>query len=135
MKTHCFAYYVNGEWVGWYGDTWGTVSKTPKLYSNLNAVLPTVEKNFKNKLNKVNSTSYREEKEKVFDFASALSLLVFRSEELLRGKQVELRVVECPYYEGPDPTNDRKWVTADWDLVKKWAETKPNKFVGVITNN
>lgn len=105
-KSYCFAYYANGEWVGWYGGTFAALSKSPKLYSNLDGVRPVIIENFSNKMKKINETSYDEEKTKVSGYA-ALSLLTFSGEDVLRGKDVELRVVECPEYDGPNLDFDK----------------------------
>lgn len=104
-KSICFAYYADGKWIGWYGGTFGGVSQSPKVYSDLERMRPIIQKNLTNKLRKINEASFAEQKEKVSGLA-ALSLLVFDSEELLRGKDVELRVVECPEYDGPNPNFD-----------------------------
>jgi len=104
-KSVCFAYYANGEWIGWYGGTFGSVSNSPKVYSSYEGMKDTIQKNLSSKLQKINSTSFDEEKTKVEGLA-ALSLFGFDSEEILRGKDIELRVVECPEYEGENPNFD-----------------------------
>lgn len=101
-KTVAFAYYADGEFLGWYADTFGSVRKSPKLYSNSESQLQTISDNFLRKIEKINRTSFDEQKGKLKGFA-ALSLAVFDSEKLLRGKNVELRIVESPEYDGPNP--------------------------------
>lgn len=98
----CFAYYADGKFIGWYGDTSGTVSSTPKLYQNTPKQIDVVQKNVKRKLDVINSTSFNEQKDLVSGLES-LSLLRFSSEDLLRGKNIELKIVKCPFYDGPNP--------------------------------
>lgn len=126
-NTYCLAYYGDGEWLGWYYGTWGTVSDTPKLYTNLEGVQTTVVKNFYRKLNKVNTSCFEDEKEKVHGLA-ALALLVFSSQDLLKGKKVELRLVEAPFYEGQNPETKR-WESVNCEEVSLWAEKEPTTFV------
>lgn len=104
-KCLAFAYYADGVFIGWYGDTFGSVSKTPKLYVYSEEQLDILRDNLAHKLERMNSTTFEEAKEKVSGLA-ALSLLTFSNEDQLRGKQVELRLVESPFYDGPNPDFD-----------------------------
>jgi hypothetical protein len=54
------------------------------------------------KMAAINTSTFAVEKTKV-DGLAAVGLAIYDSEELLRGKKVELRVVECPEYDGPNP--------------------------------
>jgi hypothetical protein len=103
----CFAYFVDNEFVGWYADSFGSCRKTPKLYSNTEEMLNIIQRNFSSKINKINSTSFDIEKDKVIGLG-ALSLASFDSEEIFRNKNVELRIVKCPIYDGPNPNFDKE---------------------------
>jgi hypothetical protein len=57
-------------------------------------------------MKKIGNSSFAEEKEKVNNLGDTISLLEYDSESLLRGKDVELRIVECPEYDGINPDFD-----------------------------
>lgn len=105
-KTVAFAYFADGEFLGWYADSFGSVRESPKLYSDSDSQLKVIEDNFLSKLNKVNKSSFDEEKGKVKGLA-AIGLAIYDSEKLLRGKNVELRIVESPEYDGRNPDFSR----------------------------
>lgn len=107
-KSICFAYYANGKFIGWYGDRFGSICKTPKLYSNFEKAREVIVKNFSYKMKKINETSFEEEKDKTTNIVSAIGLAIFSGEEQLKlkGKEIELRIVECPIYDGPNPIFD-----------------------------
>jgi len=106
-KSICFAYYANGEFLGWYGDTFGSITETPKIYSSFEKMKDTITKNLSHKMKKINESSFEEAKNKADNIVSAIGLAVFQNEEDLRGKNVELRVIECPEYDGPNPNFDK----------------------------
>jgi len=107
MKSVCFAYFADGKFIGWYGGTFGPVSDSPKVYSSLESMRATITKNLSHKLKKINETSFDEAKGTATGLA-AFGLLEFSGEDELRGKDVELRVVECPEYDGPNPDFDEE---------------------------
>ena len=131
-KTIAFAYFANDEFLGWYGGTFGSVASTPKLYGNSEHQLETIEKNFKYKLKRVNESSFKEEKNKTKNVFQAISLFGFDGEELLRGKDVELRLVESPEYSGPNPDFDEvaweKYRKARRKVFKKESSHLSNGF-------
>lgn len=100
--SYAFAYFADGQFIGWYADSFGSVRKAPKLYTDLERMIPVLTSNLTHKMSKINSTSFDEEKDKVVGL-QALSLATFDSEEQLRGRQIELRAVICPVYDGPNP--------------------------------
>jgi len=106
-KNICFAYYADGKWIGWYGDSSGQVTSCPKLYTNSEEQLEIIKSNLTNKLHKINTSSFDEENKRVTGLA-AFSLLSFSSERLLRGKDIELRIIECPEYDGVNPDFDEE---------------------------
>lgn len=128
-KNICFAYFVEGRFVGWYADTFGSVRPTPKIYTYSDEQVEIVFTNCIHKLEKINTSSYEEQKEKVTGLR-AIGLLYYDSEDILRGKEVELRVVECPFYVGFDPSGT--WVDANIDEVKEWAKVEPVEYIGII---
>ena len=105
-KSICFAYFADGKFIGWYGGTFGPVSKVPKIYDDSFKQLEIIKGNLTHKLSKINSSTFDNEKLKVKGLA-ALGLATYSGEELLRGKDVELRLVECPEYDGPNPNFDK----------------------------
>lgn len=126
-KSVCFAYYADGKWIGWHGGTFGSVSDSPKVYSSYEGMYDTIQKNLTYKLNRINTTSYEEEKTKVEGLA-ALSLLVFDSEDELRGKEIEVRGVQCPEYEGENPDFDGEKYKREWDGHKELWNKKVKEF-------
>lgn len=101
-KTITFAYYVDDKWVGWYADSFGSVRDSPKVYSNSKKQIKIIQTNFNNKLKMIFESSFDEAKTKVRGL-EVFDLLRYDSEEILRDKKVELRIVKCPYYNGPNP--------------------------------
>lgn len=158
-KTVCFAYFGDGKFLGWYADTCGSVRKnSPKLYGYTEDQVETIKNNFRNNLSDLN------EKSDLGNFVHGLSLmdksLNEDKEELSKYSSVELRVVECPYYDGPNPNyddakyvawvenersekgNDFKfadcptelnhWLYCDYAKVKEWASVEPTEFLETI---
>lgn len=107
-KSVAFAYFSNDKFLGWYSGTFGGCSKTsPKLYNDTESQKQVITTNFQRKLKDINETSFDEEKEKTVGL-EAIWLFRFDSEDELRGKDVELRIVETPFYDGPNPDFDKK---------------------------
>ena len=102
----CFAYFVDDVFIGWYGDSFGTISKFPKIYGNSGAQISTVKANFNYKMTKINETSFSKELANIPDdgepHVEALRLLIFTDEKALKGRKVELKMVSCPIYDGPN---------------------------------
>lgn len=121
-STIGFAYFVDGKFVGWWGDTFGSITRSPKLYTSSEKQFETIQKNFTTKMEKINRTSFDAEKDNVTGLA-AISLAVFAGEDTLRGKSVELRVVECPIYQGPNPDFDKDEYRRLTDERRKQMET------------
>lgn len=128
-KAVAFAYFSGKYFIGWYADTFGSVRDWPKIYRNSDSQLEVIERNFNNKLDKIETSSFDEAKKTTFGLA-AIGLAIYDSENKLRGKDIELRVVEVPFY---DPEKDDKaWLSLDREQVRVWASKKPNKFLKVI---
>ncbi len=150
-KTVCFAYFGDGKFLGWYADSFGTITKnTPKVYVYTPEQVETIKRNFRYKLNK--------EKSNLGDLVKGLSVvddsLAVDKQKLSPYKQIELRVVECPFYDGPNPNFDEErhknwtaykrkpmyepennyWIYADYTLVKGWATAEPVNYLEIITS-
>lgn len=162
-KTICFAYFGDGIFIGWYSDSFGTItSNRPKLYTYSKNQITTVKGNFIYGLSQIKERS---------DFvqitgSSNLALLDNginkNRKDLSQYKDVELRIVECPYYDGVNPNYDEEkykewkedykaknngniryadcpkelesWIYADRTKVREWAEKEPTEFIEVVTS-
>ena len=93
----CFAYFVEGVFVGWYGDTFGSVSTVPKIYTNTPEMIRRIQDNFQHKIKLL----MREGDLKGF------RALYSQGKEKLKGK-IELKAVMCPVYDGPNPDFDKE---------------------------
>lgn len=113
----CFAYYGNGVFLGWYSDSFGTITANkPKVYGYSKEQIKTIKTNF--------SAKVRRSRDGSDDFCSAIgrviaplnekagSLLTIHSlaekTKIEEYTDIELRVVECPEYSGPNPDYDEK---------------------------
>src|ERR1035437_1522431 len=116
MKTTrecvCFAYFVDDLFIGWYSDSFGTIGKQPKIYGNSKEQLSTVKTNFDYKMQRINETSFSSELAKIpndgKEHVEVLRLIIFQDEKALKGRNVELRMVVCPVYDGPNLDFDRE---------------------------
>lgn len=118
-KSMCFAYFGDNKFIGWYSDTFGTVTKNnPKVYQYSESQVEIVKKNFQ-----YNVSKFREKSELAVKTGdSRLSLLDNGINSTRKGlsdyETLELRVIECPHYEGENPNFDEE----AWNL--KLAERK-----------
>lgn len=155
----CFAYFADGEFIGWYGGTFGPVSKSPKVYTYSKEQIEVVSKNFRHKISEINRTTLKEAHKTADSLGETIGLLKFTSEDKLRGKKIELRVVICPYYDGPNPLYNTDafkkfnaeahakgqkikdkdmpfdcqcWIYADYDKIQEWANDEPTEFLQTI---
>ena len=110
-KCVCFAYIVDDMFIGWYSDSFGTIGQYPKIYGDSDAQTSTIKTNFNFKMTKINETSFSKDlaksPENGLQNLKALRFLIFSNEKVLKGRKVELKMVECPYYDGPNPEFDR----------------------------
>lgn len=108
-KSICFAYFGDGKFLGWYADSFGSIRpQSPKIYRYSSEQLETIGHNFTNKISELN------EKSTIAKNDSGLSLIDNGLNEdkdiLLQYKNIELRIVECPEYDGPNPDfNEDAW--------------------------
>mgnify|MGYP000861918923 FL=1 len=160
-KTIGFAYFGDGVFIGWYSDSFGTItSNRPKLYTYSANQIATVKGNFiygLSQIQKRNTPSENKEADNVVD-----AILNVNRKDLSQYKNVELRIVECPYYDGVNPNyNEEKykewkedykaknngniryadcpkelesWIYADKTKVREWAEKEPTEFIEVVTS-
>ena len=132
-KSVCYAYYGDGKFLGWYADSFGSVRpNSPKVYGDTEKQREVITKNFRNKLSKLNEKSE-------LDLRNPLGSTLLNNglnkdkDELSKFLNVELRVVECPEYDGPGDKRG-EWIYADYAKVKEWASTEPTEFLDVVKN-
>lgn len=106
MKNICFAYYGDDKFLGWYGDSFGSIVKSsPKIYRNSKEQLEVISKNFNYKLRKLR------EKSQLGLIDIRLGIIdsgVNEDKDILSNyEDVELRLVECPEYDGTNPDFNR----------------------------
>jgi hypothetical protein len=151
-KSVCCAYFGYGKFLGWYADSFGSIRQDgPKIYGYTPEQMATITTNFRYKLKKMDSKS---------DLGSAVHGLKLLdrtldadSKILSQYQTVELRVVECPEYDGPNPNFDkarhenwtaydrkpmyepcnRDWIYADYSKLTEWSAQAPSEFLEVIT--
>lgn len=118
-KSVCFAYFGDGTFLGWYADTAGSVRpNSPKVYGYTDDQLAVLERNFHSKLSRLNEKSELAEKTGQPGLKLLDDSLNADKENLSRYKAVELRAVECPFYDGPNPNFDE---VAHKKLVDEWS--------------
>lgn len=108
-QTVCFAYFANGHFIGWYSDSFGTITKcNPKIYRYDKEQVETIRSNFRAKLRGA-AQVIAESIGKVNPAGGGIMMASFNAdtEQLSRYRHVELRAVACPHYDGPDPDFDR----------------------------
>jgi hypothetical protein len=113
-KTICFAYFADNKFIGWYSDTFGTITKnSPKLYGNSEEQLETISKNFRHKVQKAKGLiedDLRSFAAKIIEPLNPEAGAIMKESKspLAEYDYVELRVVECPIYDGPNPDFDKE---------------------------
>lgn len=107
-KAICFAYFCDGKFIGWYSDTFGTVTENrPKIYRYSIEMLETIKNNLNYSLSKIKAKSELAQKTGVAGLAILDAGINSNREDLSQYTHIELRVVECPYYDGPNPDFDK----------------------------
>jgi hypothetical protein len=154
-QSVCFAYFADGKFLGWYADSFGSIRNSPKIYGNTENQKEIILKNFRHKLAELNKEST------IGKHDSRLSVidrsLNADKTDLMQYNDIELRVVECPEYDGPNPNYDavkykawlekeraekldkfkyancppelNNWLYADYSKVKEWASKEPTQFL------
>lgn len=160
-KTIGFAYFGDGVFIGWYSDSFGTItSNRPKLYNYSTNQIATVKGNFIYGLSQIKKNDDSSEKKEADNVVDAI--LHINRKDLRQYKNVELRIVECPYYDGVNPNYDEEkykewkedykaknngniryadcpkelesWIYADRTKVREWAEKEPTEFIEAVTS-
>ena len=103
------AYFINGNFEGWHSDSFGTMTKSkPKLYGYSESQIATITKNIRYKIKTMNERTFDEDLKNSKHIGEALSTLVYSSGDSMRGHEVELRVVQTPFFDGPNPLHSNK---------------------------
>ena len=105
-KSVCFAYFGDGKFLGWYADTSGSIrSNSPKVYPYKESQVQVIRTNFQRKMKRLNEPS---DLGKLHPGLSIMDEgLNADKTNLLQYQVVELRMVECPFYDGPNPDFDK----------------------------
>jgi hypothetical protein len=164
-KSVCFAYFGDNKFVGWYSDTFGTVTKnSPKVYQYSEKQVEIVAKNFRYNMSKLAEKSELAVRTGQVGLSPLDNGINSTRKGLGQYENVELRVVDCPYYEGENPNYDKEkakrykeeqelklgklwhkevpfeeegnksWVYCDYAKVKDWALNEPTEFSQVLTS-
>ena len=105
-KSICFAYFGDGKFLGWYADSFGSIRESsPKIYGNSKEQIETITKNFNYKLSKIDGEYTLSKRHPAFGLID--NSLEGDSKILYPCKRVELKIVECPIYDGPNPDFDK----------------------------
>jgi len=143
MKNNiAFAYFANNIFIGWYADSFGSIGKTPKLYGNTERQVDTIIKNFRHKLKAIKKSTFEVELDRAKSVGQCLATAIYDSEQMLRDADVELRIVQTPFYDGPDPRFskkiDKKFRKYEIKLYHAWCKEKrldpgipPKTFLGI----
>ncbi len=109
-QSVCFAYFGDGKFIGWYADTFGSISlNSPKVYSNFDSIRATITQSFRNKLAKVAEGKINTSNIPHTIGAAIVNAGLNKDAEILANfKTVELRAVACPFYDVPNPDFDRE---------------------------
>lgn len=112
-KSICFAYFGDGKFLGWYADSFGSIRRnSPKVYSYSESQIEVIRKNFKYKLEKIKKDLPTTGGliARVNPLAGALINEGTKSDKeiLSQYKEIELKVIECPEYNGPNPDFDEE---------------------------
>ncbi len=161
-KNICFAYFADGKFIGWYADTAGSIREnSPKLYGNSEQQIATITENFRYKLSKLSTPSAIAIASGIAGLGLIDNSLNADKTNLSQYENIELRITECPHYDGPNPNYDKdkymewldaekamagdnfkysncpkeldNWIYADYAKIKEWASNEPTEFIGTIT--
>lgn len=117
-KTVCFAYYIDGNFIGWYGDSFGRISNIPKVFYDINKTREIILKNFSLRINRIKDVINNN------DSVSQIMSPTVDEDKILSSGEVELRVVNCPVYEGPNESFDNeKYKQELFEYERKMKET------------
>ncbi len=104
-KSIRFAYFGDNNFIGWYGDSFGSIVKTsPKIYGYSKEQIATIQGNLTYKMSKLKEESNIGSSNPAFAIID--NSLNRDKTNLLNYNEVELRIVECPEYDGRNPDFD-----------------------------
>ena len=109
-NTGCiaFAYYGDNKFIGWYSDFFGTITPDrPKLYQNTTSQVSIIQKNFTEIVSTINKKSTLSERTGNEDLKLVDERINGTAKNLAQYKELELRAVICPVYEGLNPKFDK----------------------------
>ena len=102
----CFAYFGDGNFLGWYADSFGSIRpSSPKIYRNSDQQKAQIGNSFRKKLARSaaeTSAVFTKVTEANPAFALVANSGLSDMQILAKYDLVELRVVECPIYDGPN---------------------------------
>jgi len=115
----CFAYFGDGKFIGWYADSFGSVRpQSPKIYTNTDRQKSVITRNFRAKMRRISEGAHPNLARLNQGFKLVDALTVRDGDKLATSSVVELRVVECPYYDGENQDFDYD------DYERKCAEQR-----------
>jgi hypothetical protein len=131
-KTICFAYFGDDKFLGWYADSFGSIRKdSPKIYGDSKEQIAIITGNFRYKIEKMLKNN--DIKLGDNDVASNLlnSSLNKDGSKLSSYSNIELRIVECPIYDGPNPDfNKEEYKKLSDEYQEKLEELTKHLFPG-----
>ena len=147
-KSICFAYFGDGKFLGWYADSFGGIREnSPKVYGDSKSQLETITSNFRCKVEQARKYEKLAMETVIGNYnavGGALLSVALRDDEtkIVECEHLELRIVECPFYDGPNPffsrKVDKKSRKNHTKLYHKWckefgldAGIKPNTILGI----
>lgn len=114
-KRNCvaFAYFADGKFIGWYADSFGSIRNCPKIYDNTDRQKGIITSNFTAKVRKakgLQEDDFLSNAAKTIGKYNAVgaALMTETKSELSGYTDIELRIVECPIYDGPNPDFDKE---------------------------
>ncbi len=161
-KNICFAYFADGKFIGWYADSAGSIREnSPKIYGHSEEQISVITENFRYKLSKLSTPSVLADYVGLPGLGLLDNSLNADKTNLSQYNDIQLKITECPHYDGPNPNFDKEkyaewlnaekamngdnfrysncpkelenWIYADYNKVKEWASIEPTKFIGIIT--
>ncbi len=123
-QSVCFAYFGDGQFLGWYADTFGSIRpQSPKVYSSLESMRERIEHNFKYKVQCLRDKTSNPAADFIGTQNPVGGALIAKGlsyDETILEKytDLELRAVACPYYDGPKLDFDQAAYETAVDMYK-----------------
>lgn len=104
-----YAWFKDGAFIGWFYGLGAQVCDAPKLYADTDRQEAIITSNFRSKLRKFREGITLEEAGKDKGVAGIGEIMQMSGmNKLADGKEFELRKVETPFYDGPNPDYDKE---------------------------